>query len=467
MYLRSAYLPLLISVLIFQAQGDVFRRHYEAAQNYQLAGNFAAAEAEFKIVLAESYLRLGRVYSAQAKYPLAADVLKTATSIRPGSTEGLVDLSIAYFHIGQFPKAIEPLQRAIVANARDAAAHHMLGKTYFMMGEFEKAADELQTALKLSPADYDAEYTLGLAYLKRKDMAQAKQLYERMVQRIGNRPALRVLIGRAYRETGFLPESIEEFKAAIALDPRFPRVHYYLGLTYLYKDGAARIPDAMEEFKIELAANPEEYFANFYLGILYIIDRKWEPAIELLEKAAAKQPNNPDPYFHLGQAYQGAAKHKEAIEVLQKTIALTPSLGHNDYQVTTAHYRLGQSLIKVGRTAEGEKELQISQELKSKGFKLDEKRVTAFLSGNDSKDQSGKELVKAEGVIAEPVALDPAKAEKLKSEETYYTKVVAAAHNSIGLLRAERQDFREASAQFALAAKWNPNQEGLNFNIGL
>src|SRR5262249_30385950 len=254
----------------------------------------------------------------------------------------------------------------------------------------------------------------------------------------------------------------------IALDPRFPRVHYYLGLTYLYKDGAARIPDAMEEFKIELAANPDEYFANFYLGILYIMDRKWEPAIALLEKATQSQPNNPDPYFHLGQAYQGAGRHKEAIEVLEKTIALNPSLAHNDYQVTTAHYRLGQSLLKVGRTEEGQKELQISADLKSKGFQLDEKKVGAFLNGNNLPDQNGKsELVKAEGGIADAVALDPAKAEKLKAEESYFSKVVAAGHNSIGLLRAEQQDFREAAAQFALAAKWNPSQEGLNYNLGL
>jgi tetratricopeptide (TPR) repeat protein len=289
-----------------------------------------------------------------------------------------------------------------------------------------------------------------------------------MANRLGNRPALRVLIGRAYRETGFLAESIDEFKKAIALDAKFPRVHYYLGLTYLYKDGAARIPDAMEEFKIELAANPEEYFANFYLGILYIMERKWEPAIGLLEKAAHKQPNNPDPYFHLGQAYQGAGKHKEAAEVLQKSIAFTPSLGHNDYQVTTAHYRLGQSLLKIGRTEEGQKELQISADLKSKGFKLDEKKVGAFLGGNTLPDQSAKsELVKAEGVIAESTDLGPNKTEKLKAEETYYSKVVAAGHNSIGLLRAEQQDFREAAKQFALAAKWNPNQEGLNYNLGL
>ncbi|HYK19899.1 MAG TPA: tetratricopeptide repeat protein, partial [Pyrinomonadaceae bacterium] len=348
-------------------------------------------------------------------------------------------------------------------------AHHMLGKIYFMMGEFEKATRELQQAVRLTPGDYDAEYTLGLCFLKRSDVTSARQLYEQMAERLGNRAALRVLIGRAYRETGFLPESIEEFKKAIALDPHFPRVHYYLGLTYLYKDGAARIPEAMEEFKIELAANPEEYFANFYLGILYIMDRKWEPAISLLENAVRKQPNNPDPYFHLGQAYQGAGKHKEAIEVLQKSIALNPSLAHNDYQVTTAHYRLGQSLLKVGRTAEGEKELQISADLKAKGFKLDEKRVGEFLNGNNLPDQSGKtqELVKAEGVMADAPTLDPATAEKLKAEETYYTKVVAAAHNSIGLLRAEQEDFREASTQFALAAKWNPSQEGLNYNLGL
>ena len=468
MCLRLASLSVLLSILLFTPQGDLFRKHYEAANAYHRAGNYAAAEAEFKVILGEAYERLGKIYSAQGNYPASVNAFETARSTGSDSSERLIDLSIAYFHTGKYQKGLEPLQRVIAANAQNSIAHHLLGKTYFMMGDFEKATRELQEALRLSPNDYDAEYTLGLCYLKRKDVPQARQTFEGMVNRLGNRPALRVLIGRAYRETGFLPESIEEFKKAIALDPKFPRVHYYLGLTYLYKDGAARIPDATEEFKIELAANPDEYFANFYLGILYIMERKFEPAVGLLEKAARKQPNNPDPYFHLGQALQGAGRHQEAVEVLQKTIALNPSLTHNDYQVTTAHYRLGQSLMKVGRTEEGQKELQISADLKSKGFKLDEKRVGAFLSGNNLPEQSGKsELVKAEGVIAEQSELDPAKLEKLKAEESYYTKVVAAAHNSIGLLRAERQDFREAATQFALAARWNPNQEGLNYNLGL
>src|SRR5215217_7490125 len=374
---------------IYAFQSDLLRKHYEAANAAHKAGNLDAAEAEFKVILGQAYETLGKIYSAQGKYDASVTAFESGNAMRRSSNAALIDLSIAEFHLGQFAKGIEPLQRVLATDTQNPVALHMLGKSYFMMGEFDKAARELQQTLKVSPGDYDAEYTLGLCYLKQKDVAQGRQLYEGMADRLGNRPALRVLIGRAYRETGFLTESIDEFKKAIALDARFPRVHYYLGLTYLYKDGAARIPDAMEEFKVELAANPDEFFANFYLGILYIMERKWEPAIGLLEKAASKQPNNPDPYFHLGQAYQGAGKQKQAVEVLQKSIALNPSLGYNDYQVTTAHYRLGQSLIKIGRTAEGEKELQTSAELKSKGFKLDEKKVGAFLSGSSAPAQEG------------------------------------------------------------------------------
>ena len=124
----------------------------------------------------------------------------------------------------------------------------------------------------------------------------------------------------------------------------FPELITILGLTYLLKDGASRLPDAEQEFKIELDSHPDEFFANYYLGIVYLMDRKWDRAISLLQKAVLIQPANSDPYFHLGQAYQATERYAEAIEVLRKSIALNPSLSHNDYQVATAHYGPGQSL---------------------------------------------------------------------------------------------------------------------------
>src|SRR6185312_13070002 len=99
---------------------------------------------------------------------------------------------------------------------------------------------------------------------KRQQFAAAKHLYNQMVVQVGNRPQLHVLIGRAYRETGFMAEAIEEFNQALALDPHLQRVHFYLGITYLLKDGMTRLTDAAEEFRKELAAYPDEFSANYY-----------------------------------------------------------------------------------------------------------------------------------------------------------------------------------------------------------
>jgi tetratricopeptide (TPR) repeat protein len=471
MYPRSAILPLVLLLAPLpgaarQGPAETVRGHYEAAEAKRRAGDLAGAEAEFTAILAEGYHRVGRVYLAQSNPAAALAALESAAAYRPDSSEVLVDLAIADFRLARYDKAREVLGRVLAREPRNPAARHMLGKTYFMDGEYAKSAAELETALALAPGDYDVAYTLGLAYLKKGEQPRAARVYAGMVARLGEKPALRVLIGRAYRETGFLPEAIEEFKKAIALDADFPRVHYYLGLTYLLKDGAARLEDAAREFRVELDAHPDEYFANYYLGILAIIERTWEPAIGYLEKAASLQPTNPDPYFHLGQAYQGAERHEKAIEVLRKSIALNPDVAHNGFQVGTGYFRLGQSLLRTGQTAEAEKALQLSAELKSKSLKKDEQKTEAYLSAQSIAEHQGALPASAAEAVAAP-AMDPGKAEALRAEADYYAKVLAAAHNNVGLLRAARQDFRGAAGQFALAAKWNPGHEGVNFNLGL
>ena len=469
MYLRSTLLPLLLLTFVFQSPQGSIRQHYEAAEAQRRAGNFSAAESEYAAILAEAYGRLGKIYSAEKQYKEAVETLESAARYRPDSQDVLVDLSIAYFDAGQYQKALEPLGRAVRLDPRGVGAHHMLGKTYFMLGDFTKSVSELEAALDLAPGDYDIAYTLGLAHLKRHELAPARQIYERMLARLGDRPQLHIIFGRAYRETSFLPEAIEEFKKAVALDPHFPRAHYYLGLTYLLKDGAARLDDAAAEFKVELGAHPEEFFANYYLGVVYVIQRKWDEAVGFLEKATRIEPDNPDPYFHLGQAYQGVERHRQAIEVLRKSIALNPELSHNDYQVTTAHYRLGQSLLKVGQKDEGEKELQTAAELKSKSFSRDKEKAEAYLNASDLHEPNGKfpEMVSTEGVVAESIAPDAKTERELRGGEDYYKQVIASVHNDTGLLRAGRQDFRGAAEQFRLAARWNPRLEGVDFNLGL
>jgi tetratricopeptide (TPR) repeat protein len=464
MFLGHAFLLLFLLLLPSQAPRDSFQVHHEKAEALRRSGDLSAAEIEYGAILGEAYDKLGRVRLAQANYAGSIEAFEAAAGYGISSDESLVDLAIAYFQDEQYATALDPLQKVISRAPNNAGAYHMLGKTYFMLGDFSQASTSLQQALKLAPNDYDVTYTLGLAYLKERKIEAANQIYDQMIGKLGNRPQLHVLIGRAYRETGFLAEAITEFKTAAKLDPRFPRVHYYLGLTYLLKDGASRLADAEEEFKVELATHPQEFFANYYLGIAATVERNWPGAIGYLEKSSQLQPDNPDPYFFIGQAFQGLGQHAQAIAAFRKSIALNPDVKHNDYQVANAHYRLGQSLSKIGQTTEAEQETRLAAELKSAAFKRDEAKIQAFSATAGSKLS---ELVAPEGLTAEAPVRDLNTVALLQKDANFYAKVIAAAHNNIGSLRAERQQFRAAADQFKLASKWDPQLDGLNFNWGL
>ena len=452
-----------------QSPQEKIRQHYEAAETARLAGNLDVAESEYAAILAEGYERLGRIYSARSNYQSAVMVLDAAGRYRAVSPELLVDLAIAYFGAQQYDKALTSANKALALAPDNGGVHQMLGKTYFMLGDVGRSVTELEIAAKLQPSDIDVAYTLGIAYLRNRQTAAAKQLYNSLPKIFGDQPELHVIVGRAYRQSGLLADAAEEFKKALALDSHFPRAHYYLGITYLLDEGQSKTGEALEEFKLEVAANPDEFFANYYLGVVYNFQRQWEPAITFLQKASSVQPDNPDPYFQLAQAYQELNNHERAIEALRKSIALNPNLAHNKGQVTTAHHRLAQSLLKTGQTEAGRKELQIASDLKAEAFKLEQQTAAGSPGMGDLRiGGAGNDLLElGERGSSAANDLDEGAKRELQRSEAYYRKIIGTAHNNLGLLRAERQDFLAAAEHFTLAAKWEPQHAGLDYNLGL
>src|SRR5438045_1589205 len=130
MRLRSSLLPLLLLFAVFQAPPDSIRQHYEAAEAHRRAGDLAAAEIEYKAILADAYDRLGKIYLAQKDYKQAVAALEAANSYEPQAPDVPVDLAIAYFNAEQYEQALAPLSKALKRNPQSGGAHHMLGKTY-------------------------------------------------------------------------------------------------------------------------------------------------------------------------------------------------------------------------------------------------------------------------------------------------------------------------------------------------
>ena len=75
------------------------------------------------------------------------------------------------------------------------------------------------------------------------------QVFEQMKQTAGDSGSLHVLFGRAYRDADDMPSAIREFQRAVAIDPRTPHAHYFLGLAQLSLKEWKPTPEAEAELK--------------------------------------------------------------------------------------------------------------------------------------------------------------------------------------------------------------------------
>jgi tetratricopeptide (TPR) repeat protein len=448
-------------------QADPLNQHYSAAQTFQLGGDLERAETEYHQVLALALQRMGDLLAAEKNdSEEAVRLLQDAVTAEPTYVDVRIDLAMVYFRAGRLDKASAEAAEVVKADPHNVRALQLLGNVEFAQGNFAEAAEHLHTALGLQ-GDFETAYSLALAYLSQHKLAETKLLFDELLNDLGSTPELHVLLGRAYRETGYLDEAIHEFKKAIELDPRYPRVHYYLALAYLAQGEKERFPTARPLFEQELAINPKEFFSRFFLGVIHLEDRDFPVAEEYLKKAVQLQPENPDPLLYLGQVYVETNRPELAIETLKKSINLTTDPSRNHYQVSKAHTMIGQILIKMGKQDQAEAELKRSQELRAQAFQSDKERQDAQETGQHDllpELQNGQEKP---AFLENHPPLNAAERAKAQELRATLAEILGNAYNNLGVIQARREQYAPAADYFRQAAHWKPDLPGLDRNWGL
>ncbi len=130
-----------------------------------------------------------------------------------------------------------------------------------------------------------------------------------------------------------------EYKAVLALSPRFAEVHMNLGLVYQLQN---RSPDAMREFQQALAIKPGLAGANFFLGIDYCKLGEGAKAIPYLKAAAHMEPARPDIWSWLAIAQEVSGDISAEVVTLKHALTLQP-------QNVDLLYLLGHAYEKLGK----------------------------------------------------------------------------------------------------------------------
>src|SRR5713101_6062920 len=180
----------------------------------------------------------------------------------------------------------------------------------------------------------------------------ATTTYLRLYQADPDSYRLHQLMGDLEAAKGDDAKAIEEYRAAIALKPSTPNLHYSLG-HLLWKD--LKVPEARVELEAELAMNPRHAGALNDFGNTYLLEHQPNMALPYLARALAADPGNLDIHRDLGTAYSELHDYRKAEQHLEIAI----STDHDG----SVHYKLARVYQALGEKEKASREFALSTAL--------------------------------------------------------------------------------------------------------
>lgn len=177
-------------------------------------------------------------------------------------------------------------------------------------------------------------------------------------------------LGRSLRSLRRLPEAIEAFAKAVALDPLDSAAHQELGRTLL---AAGRHAEAAATLQQAVALNPADADALRRLGAAERALSRFAEAEANLDRALARAPDDPAVHIELGRTWATMGRHGAAAKAFGCAAAL-------DDTRAEAHRGLGRALAAMHRYAEAVPALERAAALSpDAAIRLDLGRVLAAL----------------------------------------------------------------------------------------
>ena len=206
---------------------------------------------------------------------------------------------------------------------RQAEASRNLGEAYLREGKYAAALRELTKAEALTPDDYFVQFDLGLTYLYLDETDKAIYHFKKSLAIKDNYGPARNNLGNAYAEKKEWDKAIEQYKIVISnllyVTPQFP--YSNLGFAYYHKKEYGL---AEQYFEQALKITPTFDRALYGLAQTYIATGRISQAVEKLEFAVAKHPNNVSLHLELAGAYKLNRDYRRAYGSYIQVVQMDP-----------------------------------------------------------------------------------------------------------------------------------------------
>lgn len=222
------------------------------------------------------------------------------------------------------------------------------GMNHLYAQRYKSAAGVFLKMLAVNPNDMDATYWLGQTYLDQDEIMSsritgAKQLYEKAKQASNNHPLIEVGLGHVALLEGKMDEARQHFESALtstrgkkgddpkietaigraiadskngdfnyairlledasAKDPKNTETYLQLGNAYRKAGEGSGGGQAFQSYKKALEVSPTFSVANYRIAQIFASQKNWEPYLQYLNEAIAKDSKFTPAYYELFYYY--------------------------------------------------------------------------------------------------------------------------------------------------------------------
>lgn len=341
--------------------------HARKAAEFLKENNPELAAPEFKAIVAldpnnvDARGNFGVMLFFQGAYADAIPQLRVALRLKPTLWKIQALLGIAERRTGDTEAGRHDLEQAFpkVQEIRIRIESGMeLIETYTGTGDLDKAGAIVGVLRKLDPTNQAVLYS---AYRIYSDLAAESILSLSLVD--PNSARMHQAMAHELAKRGNFAESIENYRAALKIDPQLLGLHFELAETLGTLSTTEGWGEAEKEYEAALQVNPSDEQAECRLGDIALRRGDLKGANARYNRAIQLQPADPEANIGLAKLFMTMDQPQKAEPLLLHALQMDPTRA-------LAHFRLSTVYRQTGRTSDAKRELEEYQKYKELKEKL-------------------------------------------------------------------------------------------------
>lgn len=379
--MRSKWVSLFFCVAALKAQSSSaqIQAHVEKARAALSRHDLESASKEYALIL-ELDPRNGEIQAAQGAtlYALgrpaeAVRALESASKINSNQPNTEIFLGLSRADLGQCSRAVPLLQKHF-EDRTEAKLRRIVGLSllncYGAASEYDRALDLSRSLNRLYGDDPDVLYNVAELYSQ-----LSKAAVNDLLKKHPESARIHQLAGEALEAQGNYSQAIKEYRKALEIDPKLPRIHYRIGsLIALQGSNPESDRDALEQFQYELANNPADAASSYQIGEILRNQHRLTESRTYFLRALDTNRDFVEAHIGLAKVYAAGHQPENALKELEEAIRLRPG-------DSGSHYALMMAYRDLGRTEDAQREQLVFQKLESEKEQNSRAQLEQLLTG--------------------------------------------------------------------------------------